>query len=702
MVLGTLVLCNVVEMFAVERYVNVNNPTPAAPYVTWATAATSIQTAVNVASDGDVITVTNGVYQTGASQLFLGYGTNRVSISKALLVRSVNGPAVTLINGGGTMRCVTLVSNAVLSGFTLTNGGGAFAVAAGALGSTNNSRWATLTNCILTGNVSPTSSGGAGGCTLNNCILTNNLCSLAGGSQGGGGAGGCDLNHCLIAGNRSEYGGGVALCTLNDCIVTNNFAAYGGGAKNSVLNNCTIANNVAISVGGGAYADTDQFGMTNCFLIGNTVTNGNGGGVAYFKPYEFAIGALVNCALVNNRALGSGSRGGGVYGLLALYNCALTNNSATAGGGAHSGVLYDCILVGNHATNGLATGGGAEGGQLERCLVLGNSAKLGGGVYVANTEKCVFTGNLASVAGGGIYGAGTHNHGMITNNFAQDGGGLACESAYARLYSCLVSGNLATNRGGAVYGTGYGNHYLEFCTIAGNYAGNEGGGIGGETLDSYPGASYCIVSHNSAPLYPNYDTNFVYNYFTNDPAFVDPASGDYRLNSNSPCINFVYTSLPPDTNSVDLDGNPRLVGGAIDLGAYEFQSPASKISYFWLQQYGFPTDGSADHADTDGDHYDNWHEWVAHTSPLDATSLLKVLQVVPNGNSLTVTWQSVPGLGYRFGYVVERSTNLAGNPAFTFSSDIIYGSDTNVTDFVDYSATGPGPFFYRVRANWYQ
>ena len=41
--LVTLLLCNVIEVPAVERYVNVNNPTPAAPYLTWATAANNIQ-----------------------------------------------------------------------------------------------------------------------------------------------------------------------------------------------------------------------------------------------------------------------------------------------------------------------------------------------------------------------------------------------------------------------------------------------------------------------------------------------------------------------------------------------------------------------------------------------------------------------------------------------------------------------------------
>src|SRR5262249_48883725 len=138
---------------------------------------------------------------------------------------------------------------------------------------------------------------------------------------------------------------------------------------------------------------------------------------------------------------------------------------------------------------------------------------------------------------------------------------------------------------------------------------------------------------------------------TNEPLFLDPASGNFHLQSNSPCIN-AGNNVPTATAS-DLDGNPRIVGGTVDIGAYEYQSPASIISYAWLQQYGLTNDGSADFADTDADGMNNWQEWLAGTVPTDGASLLRVLSVTGGVSGVTVTWPSTTNRLY----FVQRATN---------------------------------------------
>jgi len=56
-----LLLAATGSVSAAVRYVWQGSPSPTPPYTNWATAATTIQAAVNAAADGDEIVVTNGV-----------------------------------------------------------------------------------------------------------------------------------------------------------------------------------------------------------------------------------------------------------------------------------------------------------------------------------------------------------------------------------------------------------------------------------------------------------------------------------------------------------------------------------------------------------------------------------------------------------------------------------------------------------------
>ena len=183
-------------------------------------------------------------------------------------------------------------------------------------------------------------------------------------------------------------------------------------------------------------------------------------------------------------------------------------------------------------------------------------------------------------------------------------------------------------------------------------------------------------------------TNGVGN-ITNAPVFVDYAGGDLRLQSNSPCINAgnnTYASGP-----ADLDGNPRIVSGTVDIGAYEFQGPGSTISYAWLQQFGLPTDGSADFLDPDADGHNTWQEWRCLTDPTNVLSVLRLLSASSDGMSVTLTWQSVAGVNY----VLECSTNLSATPRFTPVATGVLGQP-GTTSFTDTNAAVAGPFFYRI------
>ncbi len=59
-----------------------------------------------------------------------------------------------------------------------------------------------------------------------------------------------------------------------------------------------------------------------------------------------------------------------------------------------------------------------------------------------------------------------------------------------------------------------------------------------------------------------------HNNISADPQFLNPAQGDYHIPSNSPVVNAGYNSVPglPDT---DIDGEPRIMGSTVDMGADE-------------------------------------------------------------------------------------------------------------------------------------
>jgi hypothetical protein len=324
----------------VTYYVNVNNPNPVFPYTSWATAATNIQDAVDVSKAGDTVLVTNGVYRTGSVGV---NGRNRVAVTNAVVLRSVNGPNVTLIEGapGSTdnpedsIRCIYVADGALVSGFTLTkgvgwrtSGGGAYCEAFG-----------VLTNCVLAGNSASypwgdANGGGAYGGILYNCVLTGNSASFDGGNVGGGAAN-ATLYNCTITGNSAYGGGGVYGGTLYNCTLSDNSARDGGGAEVCTLYNCTLTGNSAQATGGGVYGGT----LYNCKLTSNSAMGGSGGGV-------FG-GTLYNCTLTANTARVGGGvaspRGPKWRSPAVLYNCLVTGNASGS-----DGTFYNCTVVGNN------------------------------------------------------------------------------------------------------------------------------------------------------------------------------------------------------------------------------------------------------------------------------------------------------------------------------------------------------------------
>jgi parallel beta-helix repeat protein len=358
-----------------------------------------------------------------------------------------------------------------------------------------------------------------------------------------------------------------------------------------------------------------------------------------------------------------------------------------AGGSASGGTNGDgairCVYVGFNAvvsgftlTNGHTRAGGDVtkeqsggaawcelSGAISNCTVSGNSAlSCGGGAYQGTLYNCTLTGNSSVTNGGGAYKATLYNCTMASNSAASYGGGVF-QSA---LNNCTLVGNAAWTGGGAYYAT------LTNCIAYDNSA-RYGTNCSSSTL------RYCCTTPLSA----------VPGNFTNAPLFVNEANGNFRLQATSACINAGANPFAPA--GLDLDGNPRISGGTVDVGAYEFQNPASAISYAWLQQYGLQMDGTADTLDSDHDGLNNWQEWRAGTDPMSASSVLQMLAPTNGASGVTVMWQSVTNRSY----YLQRSVDLSAQPPFVNVQSNIVGQ-AGLTSYTDTNAAGAGPFFYWV------
>lgn len=597
----------------------------------------------------------------------------------------------------------------------------------------------TLNNCTIANNTNATYAGGACISTLYNCLVYNNR-----GGPRGGGAYDSLLNSCVLSNNFAGTGGGAYYDSSatnapgQNNIVIGNVSTYTGGGVyvginftgiNSNLTGWTFISNSAVSDGGGLYLQSGPTFVENCTFSGNSC-GGNGGGLCGPTTY---IDSASNCTFLGNLA---SSNGGGAYSIT-LTNCNLSANRAGNGGGVY-GIVNNCILNNNVATN---DGGGLFYNNLGSALIMNcaftnNSALSGGGAYVGSGQigfsNCVFWGNLATNSGGGIDLASQPIvHCTIVSNLAGvAGGGVCAVGAGCTLNYCIVSDNSAGVTGGGVYdcsiansllsanlaayggGAFYDNPFLTVLgsTIAGNQAIDAGGGLYWKSPITPAGITNCIIYDNSAPTNMNYSpTNALAYYYccavplplvqrgrsnsniTNDPAFVNLVGADFHLSSNSPCINSGNNAYV--TSATDLDGDPRIVGGTVDIGAYEYQTPVSQISYAWLQQYGLPIITNIDVSDLDGTGFTVYQDWIAGLNPTNSLSVLAMLPPVATNNpsGLIVSWQSVSNRTY----FLQISTNLATQLAFsTIQSNLVGQAGT--TSFTDNNATNSGPYFYRV------
>ena len=370
--------------------------------------------------------------------------------------------------------------------------------------------------------------------------------------------------------SEKDCGGGIfnrgTLSVANSIITANSAANQGGGIYNDgnlSITDSTIAGNQAFSSGGGI-CNSGIITVTNSNISKNTASFRGGGihnhevllpGMNYICVYPRLSNRvfLRNSTVSENSAQFGGGLSNDLHGLLDITGSTIACN--TASNNPHLSEIED---LGRNEIH-------ADGGGIHNQGVL----KLSSSVVSGNIAKSTFDSTEDGIHrswGGGIF---------------QDDGQL-------NITNSTISGNSASRGGGVIVQTS--SSIVDYSPIM---------------VPNFPpppwSISNSILSLNLAAENPDfYGSALILDGRNNligiDPKFVrnpsdggdgwgdDPDTlaidesanddpGDLRLRPTSPAINTGANELAVFANGTplltDRDGNPRILCGTVDIGAYE-------------------------------------------------------------------------------------------------------------------------------------
>ena len=340
------------------------------------------------------------------------------------------------------------------------------------------------------------------------------------------------VRNCRIVDNGAWFGGGIAA----------NFALGSGGLK---VHQCHFERNGCSEQGGAVYLIAGPEPQ-NAVWIDSCVFQKNYGWVSTGISIEVFSDSLdlqiLNSHFIENKASESCSS-------VAIENY-----------GMHKSRVFNCAFQSNQAGSNPA--GGGRGGailgfnyRVENCIFLKNVANFGGAAAIGGVDivNCLFAGNHSRREGGALRNSSDVKivNSVFYNNTSEKTGGAIRFLSGKRdtIINCIFSNNKAVEGGDVIASGGGGKIHFDYTSLDIND---------------------CLEL--AEDLNPQYDTLTCGDnmYFNLDPLFRDTANGDFRLKGCSPLLNLGDSTWAARFGLLkDLDGNPRILDGAPDLGAYE-------------------------------------------------------------------------------------------------------------------------------------
>jgi uncharacterized repeat protein (TIGR01451 family) len=291
--------------------------------------------------------------------------------------------------------------------------------------------------------------------------------------------------------------------------------------------------------------------------------------------------------------------GGGIYmasSATTLSGNEISGNAATGYGGGLCLSQSDALVSGNTIADNTAgnRGGGlsllSSGATLNRNTITRNTAgDEGGGGYLNNSDDATLNGNTivtntAANDGGGLYlssSDATLDNNVIANNRANSATGNGCglyiyASSPLLRHNTIVRGFGNYPKGIYVYGgtsmpsqpvfynTIIGDHYVGIITYGNVWVRMDGTlwgtGVWENTSSDWGTAGGGTVHTGTVNIWA-------------DPGFVNPGALDYHIGAGSATVDAGVRPTVVD----DLDGEPRPMGLAPDIGADEHARPGVNL-----------------------------------------------------------------------------------------------------------------------------
>ncbi|AKS40565.1 CSLREA domain-containing protein [Wenzhouxiangella marina] len=562
---------------------------------------------LGIYAPADSVTINNLTIANGYTDVFDGGGI--FSACRALTLNSVRlSNNASTANGGGlfhrpeTIGSLT-IQDSIITGNTAGFQGGGFGVNGSVVQVTgtafydnvagNNGGGAFLSSpnpFTLIGNVFDGNQGASGGglflraneALVQDTVFTGNSASGLGGGMTattlGSATGSLDIRDNLFEMNSAPNGGGLAMVVFENTgdmsasVLYNRFydnsASDSGGALfmnaqtgvTVTVGEGVALGNTAVNDGGFMTADLDGNALSIRGLQASNNEAGRRGGAAFIFAEALAEITLEGSVLSNNRAqpLGSDGKGGALYlygnpGEFAVLESVLSSNRASQSGG---GLYLNVDWTG--------AGAGTPPCRVKYSQISNNQASDGAGAALDQNEgACWFiastiSGNTATIAGGGIFHYGSGPVAVVEStvafNTAPNGGGIYNYGKYESRTSVLgsiISDNAASTQGPDILGTNTADVSASFSLIS-------------DTSDSQLVDVGNNVLNQSAQLQPLANNG--------GPTLT------HAILAGSPAIDAGSTSLGP--TPYDQRGAPfaRLIGDAMDMGAYEQQTPVPLFS----------------------------------------------------------------------------------------------------------------------------